>query len=87
MNIVGIKELKAKLSSYISLVRRGERIVITDHGEEVALITPLSKEYRTIRHIVGTGKAQWAGGKPQGLPRRIAVKGGPLSGTVLEERE
>jgi len=87
MNVVGIKELKARLSSFISLVRKGGQIVITDHGEEVALITPLSEEYRAIRFIVSSGRAQWAGGKPQGMAKRITVKGGPLSGTVLEERE
>jgi len=82
---VGIKELKAKLSSYIDKVNRGEQVIITEHGREVAAMVPISKERLTIRTLVETGRAHWSGGKPKGL-RGITVKGKPLSETVLEER-
>ena len=36
MLTVGIRELKDRLSQHIRLVRRGERILITDRGETVA---------------------------------------------------
>ncbi len=48
MNYVGIKELKAKLSSYVDKVCNGEQVVITEHGEEVGIIIPISKEWRLI---------------------------------------
>jgi prevent-host-death family protein len=85
MTSVGIKELKAKLSSYIDKVNRGEQVIITEHGREVAVMVPISKERLTIRALVETGRAHWSGGKPRGL-KGIRVKGRPLSETVLEER-
>ncbi len=82
----GIGELKAKLSSYVERVRQGELIVITDHGEEVAAMIPISSERRVIKSLIELGNAQWSGGKPKGLGC-IALKGKPLSETILEERQ
>jgi prevent-host-death family protein len=87
MRVVGIKELKAKLSGYISEVRKGEKILVRDHAEEVAVIIPLSSEYRTIRQLMKLGKVQWSFAKPQGMFPRVAVQGDLVSSTVLEERE
>ncbi len=36
MKAVGIRELKARLSHYVSEVRRGQVILVTDRGEVVA---------------------------------------------------
>jgi len=85
MTSVGIKELKAKLSSYIDKVTRGEQVIITEHSREVAVMVPISKERLTIRSLVEAGRARWSGGKPKGL-KGITVKGTSLSETVLEER-
>lgn len=85
MTSVGIKELKAKLSSYIDKVYKGEQVIITEHGREVAMIIPISKERSVIRSLIVSGKAHWAGGKPKGL-EGVKIKGKPLSETILEER-
>jgi prevent-host-death family protein len=87
MKSVGIKELKAKLSSYINETREGMRIVITDHGEEIALISPLSNEYKLMLALEKSGKAHWSRGKPEGLEKGIEVKGKAISTTIVEERE
>jgi prevent-host-death family protein len=34
---VGVKELKARLSSFVARAREGEEIVISNHGKDVAL--------------------------------------------------
>jgi prevent-host-death family protein len=81
----GIKELKAKLSSYVDKARGGEQVVITEHGEEVAIIVPISRERKVIKEFVSSGRAHWSGGKPKGM-ERIRLKGKPLSDTILEER-
>jgi prevent-host-death family protein len=86
MVAVGIRDLKARLSSFIKKVQEGEGVVITDHGEEVAVIVPISRERRAIRQLIKAGKAQWSGKKPKGL-KGIVIKGKPLSETVLEERQ
>jgi prevent-host-death family protein len=87
MKIVGIKELKTRLSSYINEVRDGKEILVRDHTEEVAVIAPLSAEYLTVRRLMKQNKAQWALGKPKGLFPRVPVQGSPASSTILEERE
>lgn len=87
MRTVGIKELKAKLSGYINEVRvAGKPVLITDHGEEVALVVPLSDEYRLLRQLELSGTVNWSKGKPLGLENGILVRGEPVSSTILEER-
>ena len=85
MHSVGIKELKSKLSSYVDKASHGERVVITDHGKEVALIVPISGERQTVISLMEAKKAKWKGGKPAGL-KGIHIKGKSLSETIIEER-
>jgi prevent-host-death family protein len=82
---VGMRELKAKLSSYVDRVRQGEEVIITEHGKEVALVIPISKERHALKLLIDSGKAKWSGGKPTGLDN-VKIKGESLSKTVLEER-
>jgi len=82
---VGIRDFKAKLSSYIDMVEKGEQVVITQHGEEVAIIIPISNERRAVRSMVKAGRAQWSGDRPKGI-KGFKIKGKPLSVTILEER-
>ena len=82
---VGIKELKVKLSSYIDTVCGGEEIIISEHGNEVAIIIPISRERMTIKTLISSGRAKWSGGKPEGV-KGVKIKGKPVSKTVLEER-
>ena len=82
---VGVKELKAKLSSFIARAREGEEIVITDHGKDVALMMPLSRERSAVKSLMDKGKVEWSGGKPEGIAG-IRIKGKALSKTVIEDR-
>ncbi len=86
MNSVGIRELKARLSSFIDQVKSGEEIIVTEHGVEVAVIKAISIERQTIMSLVKEGKAQWLGGKPKGL-EGVKIKGKTISETILEERQ
>lgn len=85
MIFVGIKELKAKLSSYIDKVGDGNQVIVTEHGEEVAIMMPISAERKYIMSLIKAGKAHWEGGKPKGTTG-LKINGKPLSITVLEER-
>lgn len=53
MMSVGIRELKARLSSYIRRVRRGEVIRVTDRGEVVAELRPPSPAHRVPAELAG----------------------------------
>jgi prevent-host-death family protein len=82
---VGIKELKEKLSGYVDKVRHGEEIVVTDRGKEIALVIPISRERSAVKHLVGSDRAVWSGGKPVGV-KGVKAKGGSIAKTVLEDR-
>jgi prevent-host-death family protein len=84
MITVGIKELKANLSSYVAKVDNGEEVVITDRGRKVAMIVAISPEKHLIDTLMDSGRATW-GGKPKGTSG-VKVKGASVSDTVLEER-
>jgi prevent-host-death family protein len=86
MVTAGIRDLKAKFSSYVDIVRSGKMIAVTEHGEEVAIIIPVSNERKAVKSLVKSGKAQWSGDKPKGV-EGIKIKGKPLSETILEGRQ
>jgi len=85
MNKINKKELKAKLRIYLDKVSRGEKIIITDFGKEVALLMPVPNERRFIHSLMNAKKAKWSGGKPTGI-KCIRITGKSLSRTVLKER-
>ncbi len=89
MEEVGIETLKARLSEYLERARRGERIVITEGGHSIALLSPgeESTVERRAWDLVRTGAASWSGGKPQGGSRpRPKLPGNTASDIVLENR-
>ena len=44
MKAVGVKQLKARLSEYLRLVRTGETVLITDRDEVVAELRPARRQ-------------------------------------------
>ena len=46
MNSVGLRQLKNRLSEYVSQVKLGASIVVTDRGRPVAELRPVSAEAR-----------------------------------------
>lgn len=82
---VGIKELKTRLSEYVERTREGERFLVTDRGEPVAELIPLSPERQALAKLAAEGAVEWEGGKPKGL-RGIFVRGEPVSETIIRDR-
>lgn len=87
MDSIGIKALRESLGEYIVRARDGERIIITDRGEEVAELVPLSQERRVLLRLVAEGKASWSGGQPRLLEAALTVSGSPFGDAVLEARD
>lgn len=85
LDTVGLKTLKENLGAYVARAREGERIVITDRGEEVAELVPLSPERRSLLALVADGRAEWSGGKPR-LGPGVRNRGRPVSEAVVEDR-
>ena len=85
METVGIRDLKAHLSEYVSKARQGARIVITDRGKDVAELVPVSAERQAIKRLKSVRRVNWAGGKPTGV-KGIKVRGKTVSETVIKNR-
>jgi len=84
---VGVRELKSNLRYYLSLAGKGQQVVVTNRGRDVALIIPVEEaETRSrLASMVREGAANWEGGKPQ-TPRPLTARGKPASSIVIEER-
>lgn len=82
---VGIKVLRDNLSRYITRVREGEEVVVTDHGRAVARIVPLEQpdvlDYLIKEGLVTPPKAR----DGSVLPDRITPSE-PVSPLVAAER-
>lgn len=88
MNSVGIRNLKNKLSRYLSKVKEGEILQVTERGKTIAYITPAktNKEYEEIANLVRKGIGSWKGGKPKGSELPAKITGKPISEIVIEDR-
>lgn len=86
MESVGIRELKTHLSRYLEKVKQGKEIIITERGQEIAVLAPLSPEQQWVAAMLHSGKARGRGGKPKGC-QDICPQGESLSETVRRERE
>ncbi len=88
MVAVGIRELKNRLSEYLKRVKTGDRVVVTERGHPVAIISPplVSPADRRIEGMLRDGVARWGGGKPRGAPRPPRIKGPSVAQAVIEDR-
>jgi prevent-host-death family protein len=89
MDTVGIRELKASLSRHLKRVRSGARLVVTERGRSIAVISPVDApaDVDWAHQLVLQGRAHWIGGKPSGGRRPVPVsRGRTVSAAVLEDR-
>jgi prevent-host-death family protein len=83
---VGIRDLKARLSEYLRLVRRGQTIVITDHGEAVGRILPIEEDiHQQIAAMQAAGMLAWNGKKLGPLPSPVVNRSGKLASDLVAE--
>ncbi len=52
MKTAGIKELKNQLSSYLTLVKKGEEVLITDRGKPIARIVSENTQKTSLRRAL-----------------------------------
>ncbi|RPI51601.1 MAG: type II toxin-antitoxin system prevent-host-death family antitoxin [Chloroflexi bacterium] len=86
---VGIRELKARLSSYVDQVKSGHSVVITERGEPVARIVPMvsSLEAR-LKDLAEAGLIAWSGRElPPAAPVARTRGQQMVSELLLEDRE
>ena len=93
MHIVGVRELKNRLTYYLGLTKEGDRIIVTDRGTPIAVLHSVDKIENNagleekLALLARQGKIRLPR-KGNGLTpfRPVKVKGKPFSETVIEER-
>jgi len=87
MTTVAVRELKNRLSEYLRKVKAGERVVVTERGKAVAVISAArSSMDQGIEALVRERAARWGGGKPRGAKRPPKIKGPSVADAVIEGR-
>ena len=90
---LGLREANQRFSQAIRAVRSGQDVVLTDRGRPVAVISPLRRpdaEQAALHALASEGlviPAERKGPVPAPRWRPLAIKGTPLSQTVLDDRE
>lgn len=80
MKTASVTELKARLSKYLRLVGRGERIFVTDRGEPVAQLGPVEGAAVSWRDRMARegrlrlGSQDWANRRSSRLARRTDIQ-------------
>jgi prevent-host-death family protein len=98
MESAGIAQLKARLSEYLSRVRAGEEVLVTDRGRPIARLVPIGAgdvpegeaEHARLRAMERDGLVRIGSGRlPAGFfeKERPADPEGLLREAALEERE
>lgn len=83
---VGIRDLKNGLSRYLKRVRRGETILVTEHGRPVARIIPAGVP-EDIARLMAEGRVTWSGRRFRPPKRPIRPRPGPpFSAYISEDR-
>ena len=88
MTLVGIKVLAGELREYLRLAQSGEKVVVTDQGRPIAVLSGIDDRavLGAVWDLVESGQARWRGGKPRGPSKPIEIPGTTAASAVLEDR-
>ena len=85
---VGVRELRQNLSVYLARVKKGERLVVTERRQVVAVLAPVEVTDDPLARLVATGRAVAASRPLSARPRPMAVRlKTPLSQALREQRD
>lgn len=93
MSIVGIKELKNRLTHYLRLTQKGEEVIVTDRGKPVAVIhhitsnEPVLTREGRLAQLAAQGKIFLPSRKLPTRPKPVPYKGPSAAQAVIEDRE
>lgn len=87
IDAVGVRELRQNLSVYLVRVAAGESLTVTDHGQPVALLTPIRQAENITERLAREGRLIQGTGDLLARPavRRRAPKA--VSTALTRERD
>jgi prevent-host-death family protein len=89
-NVVGARELKTRLGTYLRRVREGRTLLVTDRGEPIAELRPLPPDTSVPAALLKLSSKRAVTlplRKSMSSFRPIQSHGRALSDAVVEERE
>ena len=93
MEIVGIKELKDRLTYFIRRTKEGERVIVTDRGSPVAVLHSLDQAETHAapeEHLAALAKRGLVRLPTRSTPLApftpVPAKGKPASRIIIEDR-
>lgn len=89
-NLVGARELKARLGTYLRRVRQGRTLVVTDRGQPVAELRPIdtgSGSDAVLARLKAIGAVTRNVNQPLLPFRQIESRGRSVAAAVVEDRE
>jgi prevent-host-death family protein len=87
--IVGVRELKARLSEYLREVKSGKVVTITEHGKPIGRIIPEGQSIdKKLQRLIETGLILWSGEKvAPHTPTVVNLSEKQVSDILVEMRE
>ena len=83
---VGVRDLKNNLSRDLDRVKRGEQIIVTEHGKPIARLTAVDESTDRLAALVASGAVRPPTSRQRTRPgQRIKAKGS-VSDLVEEQR-
>jgi prevent-host-death family protein len=85
---VGIRELRQNLSRYLDRVKDGDRLVVTERNQPVAVLAPLPEQEDQLAPLIAAGLVRPATRSVADMPPPIKLDGDPhgLSKALEETR-
>ena len=86
--VVGVRELKAKLSEYLRQVKAGRTVTITERGVAVGRLVPAGQSLdERVQMMLDAGLAEWNGrALPPMKPIAKVKRGFSVSDLLIEDR-
>ncbi len=89
--LVGIRELKSRLSHYMRHVKSGQTVTITERGKPIGQIIPIVQEQsleERLEAMAEAGLLEWNGQKLEPTSRVARTQGDrTVAELLLEDRE
>lgn len=86
MGTIGVRQLRKAVGTFVARARSGERIIVTDHGEPIAELGPLSPATSALLTLAREGKISWTNHRfePPAASERIPLLGGVSIAETVE---
>jgi prevent-host-death family protein len=82
---VGVRELRQNLSVHLERVKKGEALIVTEHGAAVAILRPLPSRSTALDRLVAAGLATRPSRSARALPRPLRLRLARTVHEVLDE--